>query len=485
MRKSLLFIFFLFLSQILPAQWIHSVDINVYIDDKGDAYVKQQWDVSVVSGTEWYIPIGNLNGSSVRGLTVSEDGREIVLIEGMTGEEMMRPENRDAAVQFVTRLKEMAGDVDLVFADVSAADAAEALLMAARVKARAEARSNVGEAGLSPQNQLVDAGQRLVDGLFGEKSGIRVRTGTPEEAEAALRAAGETKPIKDAEGQVQGYYHRGKGEVVLFEGADAGTLAHEIGWHAVWHWAERNSPDLLLKMKRYAARAPQKLKALIKETYGDFSGDALMDEIGAGRFERTMGERFQKLLAKSPEVRGWWRKVLHALARAWKGMARTVGGNRVDLKKIEKMDPEEAIEALTAQMLEGRRLGGGRGNAEGEIRPSIGGRKGAERLGVGKAADAEAMEKAGASREEIWRKTGWWRAKDGKWRVEMPDIRTKNSAAIKKAWKELHPAQGEGHAMFLRDLIDAEELRGYLCIIQSGDGFNRCFWGEDGKRPHA
>ena len=70
--------------------------------------------------------------------TRSEDGREIVLIEGMTGEEMMRPENRDAAVQFVTRLKEMAGDVDLVFADVSAADAAEALLMAKRVQAQAE-----------------------------------------------------------------------------------------------------------------------------------------------------------------------------------------------------------------------------------------------------------------------------------------------------------------------------------------------------------
>ena len=306
--------------------------------------------------------------------TRSEDGREIVLIEGMTGEEMMRPENRDAAVQFVTRLKEMAGDVDLVFADVSAADAAEALLMAKRVQARAEeARSSVSGDSIAGSNQLVDAGQRLVDGLFGEKSGIRVRTGTREEAEAALRAAGETKPIKDAEGQVQGYYHRGKGEVVLFEGADAGTLAHEIGWHAVWHWAERNSPDLLLKMKRYAARTPLKLKAQIKEVYGDFKGEELMDEIGAGRFERAMGERFQKLLAKSPEVRGWWRKVLHALARAWKGMARTVGGNRVDLKKIEKMDPEEAIEALTAQMLEGRRLGEGRGNAEGEIRPSIGG----------------------------------------------------------------------------------------------------------------
>ena len=301
--------------------------------------------------------------------TRSEDGREIVLIEGMTGEEMMRPENRDAAVQFVTRLKEMAGDVDLVFADVSAADAAEALLMAARVRARAEARSVSGDT-IAGSGDLVAAGQRLVDGLFGEKSGIRVRTGTREEAEAALRAAGETKPIKDAEGQVQGYYDRGKGEVVLFEGADAGTLAHEIGWHAVRHWAERNSPDLLLKMNRYAARAPMELKAAIKEAYGDFTGDALLDEIGAGRFERTLGERFKALLAEKPEVRSWWRKVLHAVARAWKGLARTVGGNRVDLKKIEKMDPEEAIEALTAQMLEGRRLGEGRGNAEGDIRYS-------------------------------------------------------------------------------------------------------------------
>lgn len=138
------------------------------------------------------------------------------------------------------------------------------------------------------------------------------------------------------------------------------------------HWAERNSPDLLLKMSRYAARAPLMLKALIKEKYGDFSGDALMDEIGAGRFERAMGERFQKLLAESPEVRGWWRKVLHALARAWKGMARTVGGNRIDLKKIEKMDPEEAIEKLAEQMLEGRRLGEAKGmSGEGERRFSI------------------------------------------------------------------------------------------------------------------
>ena len=340
-----------------------------------------------------------------------EDGRPVVVVEGITGEEMMRPENRDSAVQFITRLKEMAGDADIQFADVSAADAAEALLMAARVKARAEARENIGEAGFSPQQELVEAGQRLVDGLFGEKSGIRVRIGTEaERMEAAEAAVGKNAPVellKDTEGETKGYWHRGKKEVVLFEGADAGTLAHEIGWHAVRQWAETNSPDLLLKMKRYAARAPQELKKLIKEAYGDFDGDAILDEIGAARFEEALGERFKKLLAKSPEVRGWWRKVLHALARAWKGLARTVGGNRIDLKKLEKMAPEEAIEKLAEQMLEGRRLGEGVATGEGK-RASIAGRKGAERLGVGKAADAETLEKAGADREDIWRKTGWW-----------------------------------------------------------------------------
>jgi len=386
--------------------------------------------------------------------TRSEDGRDVLLVEGLTGEQMMRPENRESAVQFLARLKEMAGDVDIMFADVSAADAAEALLLAKRVQAQAgRARTPA-----APQEGLVEAGQRLVDGLFGKDSGIRVRTGTPEEAEAALREAGETKPIKDAQGQVQGYYHRGKGEVVLFEGADAGTLAHEIGWHAVYHWAEANSPDLLLKMKRYAARAPLEVKAAIKEAYGEFRGDALMDEIGAGRFEKALGERFKALLAKKPEVRTWWRKVLDALKAAWKGMAAKVGGNRIDLKKLDRMEPEEAIEWLAKQMVEGRRLGEGRAAArpQGEgSRPSIAGRKGAERMGIGKNADAERMEKEGASREEIWRKTGWWRGKDGQWRVEIPQIKMKEERALYRAL--IGGSEGR-NITTLGEIMDAPEL---------------------------
>ncbi|MBO4476630.1 MAG: DUF2207 domain-containing protein [Bacteroidales bacterium] len=63
---------------VLHAQRIRSVDVHVYINADGDAYIKQIWDVNVVSGTEWYIPIGNLGGMSIRGLTVKENGEEFI-----------------------------------------------------------------------------------------------------------------------------------------------------------------------------------------------------------------------------------------------------------------------------------------------------------------------------------------------------------------------------------------------------------------------
>lgn len=62
----------------LFAQRIRSVDISVFITEEGDAYIKQVWDVNVVSGTEWYIPIGNLGKMSIRGLTVKENGEEFI-----------------------------------------------------------------------------------------------------------------------------------------------------------------------------------------------------------------------------------------------------------------------------------------------------------------------------------------------------------------------------------------------------------------------
>ena len=60
--------------------------------------------------------------------------------------------------------------------------------------------------------------------------------------------------------------------------------------------------------------------------------------------------------------------------------------------------------------------------AKEDIRYQISGAVGAEALGIRGLADAEAMERSGADRTAIWRETGWWRGRDGEWRVEIPDF---------------------------------------------------------------
>jgi len=89
-------------------------------------------------------------------------------------------------------------------------------------------------------------------------------------------------------------------------------------------------------------------------------------------------------------------------------------------------------EGLTARSIAktaAQAQGGGR-------RFSIVGRSGAKELGIGGLAEAEAMEKSGAGREEIWRKTGWWRGKDGQWRIELPDVKMKNERKLFAAFVE-------------------------------------------------
>lgn len=46
--------------------------------------------------------------------------------------------------------------------------------------------------------------------------------------------------------------------------------------------------------------------------------------------------------------------------------------------------------------------------------------RGGNALGITPVKDPEAMEARGETRDEIYRETGWWRAADGKWRVELP-----------------------------------------------------------------
>ncbi len=67
-----------------------------------------------------------------------------------------------------------------------------------------------------------------------------------------------------------------------------------------------------------------------------------------------------------------------------------------------------------------------------DIRYSIVSEKGAAALGIGRLDDAKVLERSGASREDIWRKTKWWRAKDGKWRVEIPAPYLASRAAMER-----------------------------------------------------
>ena len=63
---------------VLGAQEIRSVDITAVLSDDGSARITQVWDVTVTSGTEWYMPISNLGKMTVKDLTVSENGQRFI-----------------------------------------------------------------------------------------------------------------------------------------------------------------------------------------------------------------------------------------------------------------------------------------------------------------------------------------------------------------------------------------------------------------------
>jgi len=61
---------------VLDAQEIRSVNTEVVLNVDGSADITQIWDATVVSGTEWYIPVSNLGKMKVSDLHVFENGQE-------------------------------------------------------------------------------------------------------------------------------------------------------------------------------------------------------------------------------------------------------------------------------------------------------------------------------------------------------------------------------------------------------------------------
>ena len=75
MKKILTILILALLPLAVSAQEIRSVDVTVDVRNDGSATITTDWDVTVVKGTEWYIPVGNLGKMEVKSLTVYEKGR--------------------------------------------------------------------------------------------------------------------------------------------------------------------------------------------------------------------------------------------------------------------------------------------------------------------------------------------------------------------------------------------------------------------------
>lgn len=69
----LVFAFILFsMGNEVSANSIQSIEMDIFVDDNGDAYVTETWKCNVTQGTEVYHPYYNLGNSKIKDLTVSE-----------------------------------------------------------------------------------------------------------------------------------------------------------------------------------------------------------------------------------------------------------------------------------------------------------------------------------------------------------------------------------------------------------------------------
>ena len=102
--------------------------------------------------------------------------------------------------------------------------------------------------------------------------------------ESALNIVDRVSWMRDLQG-VFGAYVPATKQVFVAKNSRIDTLLHELGWHATFHWAGNNAPELYALMKRYAEEAPAELKAKVAEVYGygdgKISDEEFLDECGA------------------------------------------------------------------------------------------------------------------------------------------------------------------------------------------------------------
>ena len=78
MRKMyFLILLFLFIPFSVDADSIYNIDMDIYIDEYGNANVTEIWDVKADSGSEWYKEINNMGNSMLSNFVVYMDGNKL------------------------------------------------------------------------------------------------------------------------------------------------------------------------------------------------------------------------------------------------------------------------------------------------------------------------------------------------------------------------------------------------------------------------
>lgn len=281
------------------------------------------------------------------------------------------------------------------------------------------------------------------------------------DSEAAVKGVDEKKEgvgevinLRDSKGKVVGTYNRKTNEMVVYPGADADTIGHELCGHATWQYAEqqaRKGDSRLLEKMQEVVDAPA-AKPVWDEVKANYEGEdraVQREEVWAHIIGHQTSKAIEEI-QKSRSGRRWYQKFWNVVKDAWKGLLSTIRINSVHLEGTEEMSPKEFSEYIVKQMLERKTLGELEKGGEGGERKSIIGKKGAEKLGIGKLDEAEKMEKEGVDRKEIWQKTGWWRGKDEEWRVEIPDLAPRGG----EFWPTINKVNHDKGEVHLGDVLE-------------------------------
>lgn len=168
------------------------------------------------------------------------------------------------------------------------------------------------------------------------------------------------RAIRNVRGDIIGKWDKAAGEVTFYPGANAETVAHEIGWHATYDHAEKLAAQgdrrLLDKLNAYARGAQQATWTKTLTRYGMSSDPRmLLDEVGAARFTAEQAMKIKNETDRRAALK-WYGKAWEACRDAYKSMLTKMGFNKTSVDALNGMSPERAVEFMATEMARGKTL---------------------------------------------------------------------------------------------------------------------------------